>query len=287
MGEEFTATPEMVAAFLDYFRLSAARLAETVEPKAQALFLTLAGLQIVFHAVRLILASLGGYSAAAPEMIKKLAVLLLISLVVVLSPGLIRATAETFEGIALEAAGQEGLPSPQAVSDNGKRLYHAIHDAYDASGLGRLRFGNVGRSVGGSIAVDFSAIIILLSFVAISVQISLVTMMYWIVMGFALFFMTFAMLQATTGIAEGFLRFAFSLGIRLFVLYLLVAVGGVVAQLFHETIGSANAGSFWSTLNELVAASLLFAAAVMLLPGIFARALSGSLNLGLDRLHAL
>jgi len=92
-------------------------------------------------------------------------------------------------------------------------------------------------------------------------------------------FLGFAGLKATFSLAEGYLKYLVEIGVRFYVLYLLIAVGRNFALLWAERIQQLSVFDPVANFTALLA-SASFAFVVWVLPNRMANAVSSSFNLG-------
>ena len=169
------------------------------------------------------------------------------------------------------ASGRPGL-SPAGVIELGLELYGQMMSK--AFGWGLL----VGTAdTFGAVAGGF---VVIIAFALIAAQLVVTLVESYIVIGTGVFFFGLAAFRGTSTLTDRYLAYAFSVGIRLFLLYLLVGIGMDLAASWASTISSMSVVSFKMTFR-IVMGSIVFAVVVVVIPARTARQLTDGISFGL------
>jgi type IV secretion system protein TrbL len=127
-----------------------------------------------------------------------------------------------------------------------------------------------------------------IAFVAIASQLLRVLVESYVILTGGVIFLGFAGFRATAAYAENYINYAVAVGIKIFLLYLIVGVGMTVVagwapllQADNWNIGAGDA----SLLPEIFGGSLLFASLAVGIPGTIAARITGTHSFGVS--HAL
>ncbi len=132
-----------------------------------------------------------------------------------------------------------------------------------------------------AIVIGLSAFLVLIGFAIVAVQLLVTLIESYIVIGGGVLMLGFAGSRWTMPFAERYLGYAVSVGIKLFVLYLIVGLGGDIARQLTTQI--ASYGAQIPPLVDLQAGvgSLIFGAIGYLVPGLAGSLMNGSPTLSL------
>lgn len=240
-----------------------------VTPIALTLFLALATLQIAWDGLMWAVLDEPGIPGKA---FRKFLVLSLLYTLIVALPFWLPALLSSFEELAQRATGLSGL-SPSRILDQGLSLALGLFDSWKEAALLIIPFAGLFRFV--------TFLVVLVAFAAIAIQMARVLVEGAVVLGGGVLFLGFAAHRATFGMAEGFLRYTLDVGVRVYVVYLLVAVGKDLGATWDELIRSTSVlGLFDLRLHLVVASSaVLFAFLVWSLPPTVSRHVAGSFSL--------
>ena len=134
-----------------------------------------------------------------------------------------------------------------------------------------------------SVFVALMAFGIWLAFAVIAAQLLRVLVESYIVLTGGVLFLGFAGFRATAGYAENYLNYAVYVGVKIFLLYLIVGVGSSITSTWAPLLSADNwniGGGDSSLLSEVAGGSLLFVVLALGIPGTFASRLTGSSTLG-------
>lgn len=178
-----------------------------------------------------------------------------------------------FAFLAKDLTGVAGL-SPSGVLDAGVSLFFHMFDAWSSI-----------TSFFNPIAVFlrlFTALALLLAFVLIASAMLRILIEGALAMGALPFFLAFMGHKLTFGLSEGYLRYLLGLGVRLFILYLLIGVGSGLTTIWQSTLDNASAIATFTDPRIFLAlpmTAILWATLVLFLPGRIANTIVGGFSL--------
>lgn len=162
-----------------------------------------------------------------------------------------------------------------------------------AFGLGQLLSGLIlvaaYDSLGGSLLNlpaallgVLAALLVLLAFASIAAQLVLVLVESTIVLTGGVIFLGFAGFRGTAGFADGYLRWTFHVGIKIFFLYLLVGVGLSLAIEWITDFPQSHDLAGFQAIFEILGGSFVFALLVWRIPNAVATHLAGNASFRLQ-----
>ncbi len=167
----------------------------------------------------------------------------------------------------------QGLIGPSRVLDIGDQVYMAMAEA--------TRTLTVLVNPVSVLTIGIAATLTALCYVIVAVMLVLVLIESYLVLGAGVVFLGFAGFRGTASFAENYILYAFHVGIKLFLIHLLVGLGAALAQTWalyiRSTAGPLDLGPIW----QVLAGSLVFVLVVVVLPRSFARGITGGASLGL------
>src|SRR5260370_10141870 len=98
-----------------------------------------------------------------------------------------------------------------------------------------------------------AALIIALAYVAIAAQLVLVLIESYVVLGGGVLFLGFSAFRGTAAFAENLIAYTFGVGIKVFLLYLIVGLGSQIAKSWIPLIHTSTFFGPTSPLLEVVA----------------------------------
>jgi type IV secretion system protein TrbL len=238
-------------------------------PVAQRLFVTLAGIEF---AVAGALWMLRGSDEAASGFVLKFAFLAFWYALIFSFEWWVPPIVDGFISAGRIGAGG-GMLTPSGMLDTGDRVYQEI-----ARGFGG---GAVLLNPVAVLTVALAAAIAALCFVAVAVMLALVLIEAYLALGAGVIFLGFAAWRATASFAEGYLLHLAHVGIKLFVLHLVVGLGATVAQTWAEYLRATASLTDLTPVWQVLAGSLLFAVVTITLPRSFAAGITSRASLGL------
>lgn len=192
--------------------------------------------------------------------------------VIVTAPFWVWRLLEGFSFLAEDLTGVEGL-SPSAVLDTGVGLFFEMFTAWETIASLVNPMGLFLRGL--------TAVVLLGAFVVIAAYLTRVLIEGALAVGALSFFLAFLGHKHTWGLAEGYLKYLVHLGVRIFVLYLLVGTGAELAGIWEAILRDAPAFGLFTDPRIFVAVPMsaaIWAALVVRLPEVIARELTGPLS---------
>src|SRR5437867_4452412 len=204
----------------DYESITAAWFAALV-PIATALFWTLVLIELVWSAIWWVVDREDGLGVIAALLRKVLAVGFFYALL--LNGGTwIRAAIQGFSFAGTSASGITDL-SPTGVFDQGLALANKILNSVEGLGILEGFFP--------SLVAAFTALVVVVSFALIAAQLLVALVESFIVIGAGILFVGFSGARWTKFFTERYLSYVASVGVKLFVLYLIMGLGmGIAAR---------------------------------------------------------
>lgn len=178
-----------------------------------------------------------------------------------------------FAAAGERAIGAGGTVSPSGVIDIGRETSLSILEALDAG----VMLSNPAMAVYGAIA----ALIVALAYTAIAAQLVLVLVESYVVLGGGVLFLGFSAFRGTATFAENLIAYTFGVGIKIFLLYLIVGLGTQIARSWIPLIESSTFFGPASSLLQVVGGSIIFAVLSIRVPNAVASRLSGSSSFGI------
>ena len=124
------------------------------------------------------------------------------------------------------------------------------------------------------------ALVVLVAFIAIAWQTLRALVEQYVVLGLGVFFFAFAASRWSFSMAEGLIRYAMTVGVRLFVLIVLIAVGRDLPRQWVVALAEGNLFVDFATYGHVIASATIFALLVWTVPDKVATAVGGSLSFG-------
>jgi type IV secretion system protein TrbL len=175
------------------------------------------------------------------------------------------------------AAGEQAIGgltvSPSGVLDIGRETSLKVLATLDVG----VMFKNPAMAVYGGLA----ALLIALCYIAIAAQLVLVLVESYVVLGGGVLFLGFAAFRGTAGFAENLIAYTFGVGVKVFLLYLIVGLGTDIARSWVPLIQSSTFFGPASPLLQVVGGAVIFAVLAIRVPNVVAGRLAGQTNLGL------
>jgi type IV secretion system protein TrbL len=173
-----------------------------------------------------------------------------------------------------QAIGQNGVVGPSEVVDVGWSLAGNMLLSFEAGGI---LMHPVTVLVGG-----LEALIVIIAYVLIAAALTSALVESYVVLTAGVVFLGFAACRATAGIGEGLLNNVVTLGIKIFFLYLLVAVGIELSRTWVAQALAVSAGQLGlGALSQVFGGSLVFCILVLSLPDRVAQRIGGHLSFGI------
>ena len=182
-----------------------------------------------------------------------------------------------FAAAGERAIGTGGTVSPSAIIDIGRESSLSILNALDVG----VMLSNPAMAIFGAMA----ALLVALAYTAIAAQLVLVLVESYVVLGGGVLFLGFAAFRGTAAFAENLIAYTFGIGIKIFLLYLIVGLGSQIARGWIPLIQSSSFFGPASPLLQIVGGSIIFAVLAIRVPNAVAARLSGNSSFGIA--HAL
>jgi type IV secretion system protein TrbL len=178
-----------------------------------------------------------------------------------------------FAAAGERAIGGGGTVSPSAIIDIGRETSLTILKALDVG----VMLSNPAMAIYGAIA----AFLVAMAYTAIAAQLVLVLVESYVILGAGVLFLAFAAFRGTAGFAENLIAYTFGIGIKIFLLYLIVGLGSQIARGWIPLIQSSTFLGPASPLLQVVGGATIFAVLAIRVPNAVAARLSGSSSFGI------
>jgi type IV secretion system protein TrbL len=248
-------------------------------PVAQRLFMLLAGIEFAVSGAIWALRRDSLDDIAAKFLLKFTLVAFLLALITSFTywiPPIVNGFAAAGE----RAIGSGTTVSPSGIIDIGRETSLSVLRTLD---LG-VMLKNPAMAIFGALA----ALIIALAYVAIAAQLVLVLVESYVVLGGGVLFLGFAAFRGTAAFAENLIAYTFGVGIKIFLLYLIVGLGSQIARGWIPLIQSSSFFGPASPMFQVVGGSIIFAVLTIRVPHVVATRLSGNASFGIaNALRAL
>lgn len=134
--------------------------------------------------------------------------------------------------------------------------------------------GISGFHIVGMIVTAFASLVILLAYAAIAAQLVLVLVESYIVLSGGILFLGFAGFRGTATFADNYLNWAFHVGIKIFLLYLLVGVGVSISHSWVSELEVLIERDVFAAVEAVLGGALVFLVLVWKIPHTVASHLS-------------
>src|SRR6266852_4299016 len=176
-----------------------------------------------------------------------------------------------FAAAGERAIGASATVSPSGIIDIGRQTALTVLNTLDVGVL----LKNPAMAVFGAIA----ALIVALAYVVIAAQLVLIES--YVVLGGGVLFLGFAAFRGTAGFADSLIAYTFGVGIKVFLLYLIVGLGTGIARSWIPLIQTSTFFGPDSPLLEVVGGAVIFAILAIQIPNAIARRVSGHASFGI------
>ncbi len=261
---------EVAGDLTDEFRLAAGVWTDRLRPLAQRTFALLAGIEFAVSAMVWGLKR-GSFDEAVGEFFLKCAVLSFLFMCLVFFDEWIPAIVNSFVLAGQTAAGVSEL-NPTEVIELGLELYSAMME--NVFGLGML------LSPAQSFAAVWGGLVVLLAFGVIAAQLVILLIESYIAVTAGVFFLGFAAFRGTATFTDRYLVWAVGVGIRLFLVYLVIGIGVSVAEGWAEYIATVGELDYFAA-SRVVMGALVFALVAVIIPNRTSRYLLDGTSFGL------
>jgi len=245
-------------------------------PVAQQLFMVLAGIEFAVSGALWALRRDSLDDIAAKFLLKFTLVAFLLALITSFTywiPPIVNGFAAAGE----RAIGSSVTVSPSGIIDIGRQTALTV--------LNTLDLGVMLKNPAMAVFAALAALIIALAYVVIAAQLVLVLIESYIVLGGGVLFLGFAAFRGTAAFADNLIAYTFGVGVKVFLLYLIVGLGSQIARSWIPLIQSSTFFGPTSPLLEVLGGALIFAVLAVRVPHVVAHRLSGHASFGIA--HAL
>jgi type IV secretion system protein TrbL len=130
------------------------------------------------------------------------------------------------------------------------------------------------------LTVLFSGLGVALAYFVIAIQLSLTLIESYIVTGGGVLLLGFGAFRGTASISEKYLSYVVAVGVKLFVIYLIVGAGATLAPLWASFITQENMQTF-STPLAILGGAAAYGLVAWQIPSLAASAVSGAVGMGI------
>lgn len=207
------------------------------------------------------------------KLLRKLLVFFLLWGLLTLAPYWLWRVLDGFGFLAGELTAVDGL-SPSGVLDQGVHLFFSMFSSWE-------QIASLFHPVGVFLRL-FTAVTLLAAFTLIAAALVRVLVEGALALGGLPFFLGFAGHSLTWGLAEGYFKYLLHLGVRVFVIYLLVGIGNNLASIWDTALQEASAFSLFTDPRLFVAipvTAAIWAGLVLVVPGAIAREITGPFSM--------
>lgn len=252
---------------------------------AQSLFFGLAGLEFAWSAIQLALKKQEMTDVMVGTMFKVMN-LAFFAMVLIKAPEWIPAIIDSFKQAGAEVSGTP-LMTPSGVLSRG------VDFAGDLASRGNTLNGQANSGLSGmgnyllaAIIIGVSAIMVILAFAVVALQLFVALVESYIVIGGGALMLGFLGSRWTTNFGEKYFSYAMSVGVKLFTLYLLIGLGDTFFQAIYGEMSKVLAQSdgeikFGDWLG-LGGASAIYGGLSYMIPSITSSMLNGAAALSMS-----
>ncbi len=264
----------MVNQLVDLFRQATGSWYAELVPIAQNLFVLLATITLIWSAIWWLLER-DDPSHLLAAFLRRFLALGFFWAVLLNADTWIPAVIDGFSVAGQRAAGAAGggIPrlNPGFVVDQGIAIASQLLEGANVTGL----LANLGTVF----VTGIAAVLTLLAFVAIAAQLVITLVEMYIVIGAGVLLLAFAATPWTMSFAERYFSYAVSVGIKLFVLYLILGLGSAIVAGWQGTLAQTNASV--DALLAVVGASVIYMLLAWQVPALAGSLIGGGLALSL------
>jgi len=201
--------------------------------------------------------------------LRKLILFLILFNLIALTPRWLR---PTFRGFAFLGERLTGIGlSPSSILGQGLDLGVSFFNSWD-------RLLSLIVPITGTLRT-WTAIIIIAAFGLLAIQLARILVEVSLAVGGLTIFLAFSGHRMTFGLVEGYLRYILELGIKLYVLYMVVRVGQDLGNFWDESLQGINVFFGFRLHLAILFASIFFAVVGLLVPEQISRRIAGSFSL--------
>lgn len=179
---------------------------------------------------------------------------------------------DSFAGVGEYVAG--GFMSPSEIVAYGTYLSKQILESVDLTGMV--------RNPPVTFYMTLTALLVVLSYILIAVQVVLTLIQSYILLSAGVFFLAFGAFRATVSLAENYLLACVHAGVKLMILYFVVALGEPLTRRWAEALAADRALSTdFTPIIEVLAGVIMLAFIVWFTPNKIANQITSGASLGL------
>ena len=270
MAQSDTPSMGIFDEIMDTYEVRSRAWQDTLQGIARSLFGGLAVISLAWTAIKLLLKK-NELESLIPTIAMQILTLGFFLFLVEKGPWIAGLIVDSFQQAGMRVSGAPQL-SPSGVIILGFESLFRIFDA-----IKELSWGDV---PGFALPLAFAGIVILAAFTAVGLLLLLTFIEAYIVASAGVIMLGFGALPWTRDIPKNYLTYALNVGVKLFILYLVVSIGMSLAEEWPAMI--ATTGNVESVLHNafyIMSASLIFAAIAWKVPGIAAALTTGSVNM--------
>lgn len=207
------------------------------------------------------------------KLLRKLIVFAVLWGILITAPYWLSSLLDGFSYLAGDLTGTDGL-SPSTTFDAGIELFSTMFLSWE-------QIASIANPIGFVLRL-LTSLTILLAFTMIAGYLTGVLIESALALGALVFFLAFAGSKYSWGLAEGYLRYLLGLGVRIFVVSLLVSLGTSLAVTWTEILIDAPRFGVLTSPHVFLAiplTAIIWASLVLRLPTTIAREITGPFSL--------
>ncbi|HXB23576.1 MAG TPA: P-type conjugative transfer protein TrbL [Gemmatimonadaceae bacterium] len=257
----------------DSYRLASQIWLARLVPVAQRTFVLLAGIEValsgLIYGIRR-----QSLDEAASRFVLKFGLLAFLFALITSFPLWVPKIVAGFAAAGELAVGTQGTTNPSDVIDLGIAIAGKLLTAFDLAGILRdpaiVFFGAM------------CAVIVFFAYLAVAVQLVLVLVESYIVLSGGVLFLGFASFRSTAELADGYLRYAIYVGIKIFLLYLVCGVGTALSSTWVTQLQTAPDLLTGGAMEwHVIGGTLVFAVMTLRIPNTIAGRITSHAHFGL------
>lgn len=236
------------------------------------LFFWLALIEFVVAGLMYMIATPQAREATAGRFLVKIMVISFVYMLITQSSYWLVRLIDSFAGVGEYATGR--FMSPSDIVAYGTALSGEILDSVDTMGM--IKNPPI------VIYITFTALLVMVSYILMAVQVVITLVHSYILLSAGIFFLAFAAFRATVSLAENYLLACVHAGVKLMILYFVIALGEPLTRRWAALLAS---DSYLSTdygpIIEVLAGVMILAFIVWFTPNRLANQITSGASLGL------
>jgi type IV secretion system protein TrbL len=265
-----TQAQQIFDTLLDGYRTNSIRWYDRLLSSANRLFWLLATIELAWSAITWVLGkdNLSSFTAA---MVKKIMAIGFFYMLILYANAWIPTIIDSFKQAGSNAAsGGTAIPSPSNVFDTGVDIASLM--------LQGLKDMSLFSSLPTMIIAGWAALLIVGAFAWIAIQLLVTLVESYIVVSAGVLFLGFGGSRWTTELAQRYISYAVSIGVKLFVIYLIIGLGYNEALTWRDLVQDSDMLNN-NNILAVFGGSLLLAYLATRIPTVAASMIAGSSNL--------